>query len=1022
MLRKYMDPTRNPSTEGLPISTLSQMIAMGDTIPDLLAGLIPEYKKSPVVIETKRQTSESDEDEDEVVGVLPGEDGSVCCGGKTAVTTLPVPPAIQNTKTKRSSSTSNDSLHERDRFRARFDSFNTPNRSWAIVELDAPDCEVCGAILAKTTKLSVPETEIALSSSTGLTESVTERLFRYSISESVPPLDAMSHFYQDHLHPAFLTPGPESLFDLRSISLEQLSSVFNWYFNRPLPPTNQMFPWLHGLHQDNFTQRSFFMAQSLVQNQRECEIPPLEFSVEILKPEDARLIMCVYKCSSVSSRAKVLRNSVEAGEILRPIEYLRHEVILKVQKLVHKAFPHIEGKNEEVAALTKLVSDDCFKTGHIPEFLNLDPSRGVSLRNFHIQVAKLAHCADFVAYCFCSSGLNDCKCHSLARLLRVAQLCDSKKGKQAYNVFLLTSPALPDTTDIYTSNEDATAPVVSDPTKRTQLLLGTMRSLRTDIFSSWDSGLQVKEKIENTKMSAATKLNMNVWLGNIWDYQIVMHHWKFLAHDADDLYETSIVPPDQLKQIYYKPENSCLATDYTQNAELISVLLMPRAKWKLFVHCHNDAPFPATNVLAELLFKYTITSHRADDVDEFHHLEFPSAGSVGIGDCKQESLMSIVNTCKLLYLYSSSTSPDSLASLIYCSDGYTELSLLSLCYVMYSRNVTLEDAMILLHQEYERPYYLFASDVVVLRKLETLLRKFSPLSVTDMQWATYETITSKEINNILLGNPLNTPKNIPKNLRLGYIANSDSESSSDDSDDDEDMCETSSYLNRSWVEEVEGSLPSRILPHIYLGSLRHANSLSLLTKLGIKKVISVGENLDWLNGHKFQRNNEIVVDEIDDGNIEVFNISPKSTNYNKFGTNLSVEKVVKVNNLQDDGIDELTRSLPNILDQIDQEYKRTNGKTKILVHCRVGVSRSATVVIAEVMRRLGFNLPQAYLYVRVRRLNIVIQPNLRFMYELFKWEEKERRNCGANDSALREIDWFVMCREIKRLNSPFMQH
>lgn len=1007
------------------------MIAMGDSIPEILTGRLSDYElaKNPIVIQTQEETIEGEEDEDNRDNYTAATEGSeaqnhpACCGGKNP-NTLAIPPAMHNIKTKRSSSASNDSIHERDRFRARFDSFNTQNGTWAILEQDAPDCEVCGAILAKTTKLSVPGTACALSSSQGLTESVTELFFRYSISESVPPLDAKSRFYQTHLHPLSDTSGPELLFQLRTISLQQLSSVFHWYFNRPLPPTNQMFPWLHGLHQDNFTQRSFFMAQKLLQNQKDCGSPAMELAVEIAKPDDARLIMCVNKSNGFSSPEKVLRNSVDASEILRPIEYLRKEVILKVQKLVLKAFPQVEGNSEDVAALTELIAEDCFRTGHIPEFLNLDPNRGVSLRNFHIQVAKLAHCADFVVYCFCDSRLRDCKCKSLARLLRVAQLCDNLQGRQAYNVFLLTSPNSPETPDIYTSNEDAIAPMVSDSTKRTQLLIGAMRRLKTDIFSSWDSGLQVKEKIENTRMSAATKLNMNVWLGNIWDYQIMMHHWKALQDEAEDDFETEIVPPDGSKHLYYEPANSCLGIDYTPGAELISVLLMPRAQWKLFVHCHNDASFPSPNVLAELLFKYTITSHRADDVNELHHLDFPSAGSVGIGDCKQESLMSIVNTCKLLYLYSSSTGPESLASLIYCSDGYTELSFLSLCYVIYSKNVTLEDAMLLLHQEYQRPYYLFSSDVVVLRKLEALLRKFSPLTVTDMKWATYETICSKEINGILLGKVASAPKNIPKNLRLGYIANSDSESSSDDSDDEEDICDTSSYLNRSWVEEVEGSLPSRIMPHIYLGSLKHANSLSLLTKLGIKKVISVGEDLDWLNGHKFQHNNEIVVDEIDDGNIEVFNISPKSTSYNNFGTSLSVEGVVKVNNLQDDGIDELTRSLPNILDQIDQEYRRKNGETKILVHCRVGVSRSATVVIAEVMRRLGFNLPQAYLYVRVRRLNIVIQPNLRFMYELFKWEEQERgrHNSDRKDSALREIDWFVMCREIKRLNSPFMQH
>lgn len=1009
------------------------MIAMGDSIPDILAERLSEYElaKSPIVVTTKEDADDIDGEgnEDGFAARTPpnghldlARRPAYCCERNKLGSELTIPPSMQKVKTKRSSSASNDSIHERDRFRARFDSLNTQNSSWAILEHEAPDCEVCGSVLSKTTKLSVPETAVALSSSQGLTNSVLELLFSYSISEPVPPLDAKSLFYQNHLVPVFCS-GPERLFDLRAISLQQLSCVFNWYFNKALPPTNQMFPWLHGLHEDNFTQRSFFMEQKILQHQSQRGKSALNFAVDVSKPQDARLIMCVNKSPSLSSTNKVLRNSVNAPEILRPIEYLRQEVFSKVERLVRKAFPQLEHDDCWVAAVTELVANDCFNTGNIPEFLNLDPSRGVSLRNFHIQVAKLAHCADFVVYCFCESHLSTCKCYSTARLLRIAQLCDMSEGKQAYNVFVLKDPISPETPDIYTSNEDATTPVISDSTKRTQLLMSSMKGLRTDIFSSWDSGLQVKEKIETTKMSAATKLNMNVWLGNTWDFQIMMHHWRKLLGDAEINYETSITPPKGAEHLYFEPANSCLGIDCTRDAELMSILQMPRAHWKLFIHCHNDASFPTPTLLAELLFKYTITSHKADDVSEIHHLEFPSAGSIGMGDCKQESLMSIVNTCKLLYLYSSSSGQDSLASLIYCSDGYTELSFLSICYLIYSKNVTLEDAALALHLEYQRPYYLFASDVVVLQKLETLLRMFSPLDVKDIDWAKYETITSKEINSILLGKPVNAPKNIPKNLRLGYIANSDSELSSDEEEDEDDMRETSSYLNRSWVEEVEGSLPSRILPHIYLGSLRHANSLSLLTKLGIKKVISVGENLDWLNGHKFQHNNDIMVDEIDDGNIEVFNISPKSNSKNRYGTKLSVGSVVKVNNLQDDGIDELSRSLPNILEEIDQEYKRTKGQTKILVHCRVGVSRSATVVIAEVMRRLGFNLPQAYLFVRVRRLNIVIQPNLRFMYELFKWEEQERGSStfDRKDASLREIDWFVMCREIKRLNSPFMQ-
>jgi len=108
---------------------------------------------------------------------------------------------------------------------------------------------------------------------------------------------------------------------------------------------------------------------------------------------------------------------------------------------------------------------------------------------------------------------------------------------------------------------------------------------------------------------------------------------------------------------------------------------------------------------------------------------------------------------------------------------------------------------------------------------------------------------------------------------------------------------------------------------------------------------------------------------------------------------------------------------------------------RTLVHCRVGVSRSASICIAEVMRREGKTLPRAYLYVRARRLNVIIQPNLRFMYELMKWEEMEharKLECmaldpftdgGDNDVAKREykreMEWAWLCKEIADLNKTY---
>lgn len=996
-----------------------------------LANILPS--KTSIVVSCLSKDDEGELDE-ELDGDLDDNEGS-----------SEQPLEILVGKSKRSSSTSNDMIYERDRFRARFESFNSPNNRSSISEehSEHPDeeCEVCRQILSKTKKVGMGmRADLLTSSSTSSTDSVLDLLFNYSIKENVSPLAMTSAFFKTHLHPLPSTSPAEVMFNLRSITPPQLALVFEWYFNKPLPSTTRMFPWLHGLHKDNFTQRSFFISQQISQAAHS-HGASVNFDLDVQKPSSARFVMCVesseiggfdsaqlgYKSGHPSQ--KVLRNTVSMDEILQRIQHSRSEVVSRVRALVHAAFSGESNSPRGSSGLTELIVRDCFQTGHMPIFLDLDPDRGVSLRNFHIQVSKVAKCSDFVVYCFEKDHhLNRCKCHSVCRLLKLAQMSD-KVGLTQFNVFLLNANGWgPEAKypDILTMRDNSSLLSGLEASKKTQLTLNSMIKLKSDTFTVWESDYQVKEKLETTRMSAATRLLKNVWLGNIWDHQIMMHYWVLQEGENEVPFETQITPPEKNGNIYCDPENSCLTRDsFSPNDDLISFLPPPRAHWKLFVHCHNDARFPDAETLADLLFKYTIYSHKASDVDEIIHLEFPSSGSIGFGDCKQENLMSIVNTCKLLYLYSSSVAEGSLASLIYSSDGYTELSLFIFCFLMYAENLSLEDAMLRLHNDYGRPFYIFNSDVLVLRKLEDLLRKFSPLVLKDkIQWGNLEAISCQAINEILLGRTSVPDKRIPNRLKLGYIQDSDEDSSESDEESADDINETSSFLNRSWVEEVEGSFPSRILPYLYLGSLKHANSLSLLSKLGVKKVISVGEELDWLNGYKFQHNNDIIVDEVDNGNIELFTITPKNTSYNKFNSKCSVESVVKINNLQDDGIDELTRALPQILEQIDYEYRKTGGNTKILVHCRVGVSRSATVVIAEVMRRLGLNLPQAYLYVRVRRLNIVIQPNLRFMYELFKWEEQERAKKQGQDRnlKLREIDWFVMCREIKKLNLPFVQN
>lgn len=202
-----------------------------------------------------------------------------------------------------------------------------------------------------------------------------------------------------------------------------------------------------------------------------------------------------------------------------------------------------------------------------------------------------------------------------------------------------------------------------------------------------------------------------------------------------------------------------------------------------------------------------------------------------------------------------------------------------------------------------------------------------------------------------------------------------------------------------WFAGFDGSFPSRILDYMYLGNLGHANNPDLLKSLGIGQILSVGELAMWR-----------------DGELEQW----------------GEENTCVVQGVQDNGIDPLTDEFERCLEFIGKfpfgcffpspkikltnpatERGRRNG-TATLVHCRVGVSRSATICIAEVMRSLRMSFPRAYCFVRARRLNVIIQPHLRFGYELLKWEEQNQ-----GEGFKRELEWPEIAREIALMNRPY---
>ncbi|KAJ3530575.1 hypothetical protein NMY22_g8515 [Coprinellus aureogranulatus] len=253
--------------------------------------------------------------------------------------------------------------------------------------------------------------------------------------------------------------------------------------------------------------------------------------------------------------------------------------------------------------------------------------------------------------------------------------------------------------------------------------------------------------------------------------------------------------------------------------------------------------------------------------------------------------------------------------------------------------------------------------------------------------------------------------------------------------------------HQSWFNDprFDGSFPSRVLPFLYLGNLNHASNVYMLHALGITHVVSVGECAllpppYHMVGHPSSSVNNA-------GPA----CAPRGNGAQRSGHgSLWIEeregriKVLDIKGVCDDGIDTLEPQLEPICDWIDKAREEGG---QVLVHCRVGVSRSATVTIAYVMKHLSLPLVDAYLIVRSRRLSVLIQPNMRLLYNLCGWEiklAKERANWvdeDDNKNALavsirdrwvkerrlerelaRTLTWPYLSMEVHKLNEKYLTH
>jgi hypothetical protein len=160
--------------------------------------------------------------------------------------------------------------------------------------------------------------------------------------------------------------------------------------------------------------------------------------------------------------------------------------------------------------------------------------------------------------------------------------------------------------------------------------------------------------------------------------------------------------------------------------------------------------------------------------------------------------------------------------------------------------------------------------------------------------------------------------------------------------------------------------PTQILDYLYLGSQDDALDLAMLKKHGITKVINLSES--------GPRPDCVANDE------HHFLRIPIKDSY-------------------------AAKLLPHLDRAFDfiEDARETN--QKVLVHCLAGISRSATLAIAYVMRSRHLASDEAYRFVKARRPSI--SPNFNFMGQLLEYEKQ-----------LRETNILPPCTRPRSFNCP----
>ena len=250
------------------------------------------------------------------------------------------------------------------------------------------------------------------------------------------------------------------------------------------------------------------------------------------------------------------------------------------------------------------------------------------------------------------------------------------------------------------------------------------------------------------------------------------------------------------------------------------------------------------------------------------------------------------------------------------------------------------------------------------------------------------------------------------------VSNTSDDTSNHDHDEKKDSCSNDNININIKINRMTKHIiyPNAIIKDgLFLGNMSQAQNCIIINKLQITHILNCtpAPNYFEINKNKCQIDKNINIkycqiklhDSVDCDIIKYFDsaiefiesalcnykkqINKNSVHMSKFDNrNINYGYRNRYSTKNDNNINIVKKNDTNSND--NNNNSNNNNNNKVLVHCQAGVSRSATIVIAYLMKTCNMNFEQSLSFVKLQRS--VIDPNNGFRRQLMQFEKRLRKS------------------------------